>query len=89
MKEGLSMSISLQTLCSNLEGLLNLKAILTQEPINEEILRKLELWGAGSFTIVVMGEIKAGKSSFINALLGHRDLVPFWRIVISGNEASC
>lgn len=70
------MSISLQTLCSNLEGLLELKATLTQEPINEEILRKLELWGAGSFTIVVMGEIKAGKSSFINALLGHRNLVP-------------
>lgn len=70
------MSFSLQTLCSNLEGLLKLKATLTREPINEEILRKLELWGAGSFTIVVMGEIKAGKSSFINALLGHRDLVP-------------
>lgn len=31
---------------------------------------------AGQFRIVVMGEIKKGKSSFINALLGQADLLP-------------
>ncbi len=34
------------------------------------------MWGAGIFRLVVMGEIKKGKSSFINAMLGEENLVP-------------
>lgn len=39
----------------------------------QQSLQRLEL---GIFRLVVMGEIKKGKSSFINALLGEPDLLP-------------
>ena len=43
---------------------------------SKDLKKRLELWGAGICRIVVVGEVKRGKSSFINALLGHRNLVP-------------
>lgn len=49
---------------------------LTDAPVSEDFTRQIKLLGAGLFRIVVMGEIKKGKSSFINALLGVRNLVP-------------
>lgn len=39
----------------------------------EENIKQMQ---AGTFRLVVMGEIKKGKSSFINALLGEEDLLP-------------
>ena len=47
-----------------------------QTPVSADLKRQLELWGAGICRVVVVGEVKRGKSSFINALLGHRNLVP-------------
>lgn len=49
---------------------------LTGEPINEDFIRQIRHLGAGLFRLVVMGEINKGKSSFINAFLGVKDLVP-------------
>ncbi len=49
---------------------------LTGEPISEDFTTQIKRFGAGIFRLVVMGEIKKGKSSFINALLGVKDLVP-------------
>ncbi len=46
------------------------------QPLSEEQLGNLRMWAAGIFRVVVIGEIKKGKSSFINALLGARELVP-------------
>lgn len=44
--------------------------------VSDDLRNQLELWGAGICRIVVVGEVKRGKSTFINALLGHRNLVP-------------
>lgn len=49
---------------------------LTGEPVSEKFTKQIRRLGAGIFQLVVMGEIKKGKSSFINAFLGMRDLVP-------------
>ncbi|MDO5470225.1 MAG: dynamin family protein [Akkermansia sp.] len=49
---------------------------LTGEPISEDFTKQIKRFGAGIFRLVVMGEIKKGKSSFINAFLGVKDLVP-------------
>ncbi len=49
---------------------------LTGEPLDESVKQELTMWGAGIFRLVVMGEIKKGKSSFINAMLGEPELVP-------------
>ena len=60
-----------------------LESQLTNTPISEELEAQLKMWGAGIFRLVVMGEIKKGKSSFINAMLGEKDLVP-----VSSNVAT-
>lgn len=49
---------------------------LTQSEVQQDLISKIKLWGAGIFRLVVMGEIKKGKSSFINALLNTENLVP-------------
>ena len=49
---------------------------MTGNPIQENFVKQVKRWGAGLFRVVVMGEIKKGKSSFINAFLGVKDLVP-------------
>lgn len=53
-----------------------LESRLTGRDESPEFKEKMRLTGAGLFRLVVMGEIKKGKSSFINALLNHSDLVP-------------
>ncbi len=53
-----------------------MEARLTGSTVSDELKTQLTLWGAGIFRLVVMGEIKKGKSSFINAMLGEEDLVP-------------
>lgn len=53
-----------------------LNETLTGTHVSEEFESQLNIWGAGIFRLVVMGEIKKGKSSFINALLGKENLVP-------------
>lgn len=49
---------------------------LTGESVATPILNKTEHLENGLFNIVVLGEVKKGKSSFINALLGVQNLVP-------------
>ena len=46
------------------------------EQKDEDYNQHVHQFSLGLFTLVVMGEIKKGKSSFINALLGQPDLVP-------------
>ena len=46
------------------------------ESAPESIRAQLEEYKAGVFRLVVVGEIKKGKSSFINALLGEPELLP-------------
>ena len=60
-----------------------LESEATGHPVSEDFRQRLTMWGAGIFRLVVMGEIKKGKSSLINALLGVRDLVP-----VSSNVAT-
>ena len=66
------MKNTLQTILS----LSNLHSKLTGTPENPDFIQQIKTWGAGIFRVVVMGEIKKGKSSFINALLGRENLVP-------------
>lgn len=60
-----------------------MEAALTGEPVPQDLEKQFGLWGAGIFRLVVMGEIKKGKSSFINAMLGEENLVP-----VSSNVAT-
>jgi GTP-binding protein EngB required for normal cell division len=53
-----------------------LAANLKEEQSVERIKPVLEQYRLGLFRLVVVGEIKKGKSSFINALLGEPDLLP-------------
>ena len=59
-----------------LGALASLEEKVAKRPVDAEFVKQLKLLSTGLFRIVVMGEIKKGKSSFINALLGVRDLVP-------------
>ena len=63
----------LKTAWADLQGLaLQLK----QSDLLQPIKPALERFELGLFRLVVMGEIKKGKSSFINALLGEPNLLP-------------
>ena len=73
----------METLAKTLLKAARLEASLTGETIPESWEQQLTMWGAGIFRLVVMGEIKKGKSSFINAMLGTKDLVP-----VSSNVAT-
>lgn len=53
-----------------------LDAEFTGRPVSADFRRDMRLLGAGIFRVVVMGEINKGKSSFINAMLGYRNLLP-------------
>jgi hypothetical protein len=69
-------SFNLKALAHEMERTARLEAgVLEQEP-DQDFLAQARLTGLGLFRVVVMGEIKKGKSSFINALLGTKDLVP-------------
>lgn len=74
----------MKELISSLLNALKLEEKLSGEKrVTPELEQQLKLWGAGIFRLVVMGEIKKGKSSFINALLGVENLVP-----VSSNVAT-
>lgn len=67
---------NLEEFIKSLGALAVLEGKVTKRPVDQDFVRKLKEWSTGLFRIVVMGEIKKGKSSFINALIGVRDLVP-------------
>ena len=67
---------TLESFCHGAATILGLESALSGKPVDPEWVKTIALWKTGLFRIVVMGEIKKGKSSFINALLGHKDLVP-------------
>ena len=67
---------TLDSFCHGAATILGLESALLGKPVEPEWVKKVTLWKTGLFRIVVMGEIKKGKSSFVNALLGHKDLVP-------------
>lgn len=50
--------------------------VLIGDLAKEQIVTTLRRMNLGLFRLVVMGEIKKGKSSFINALIGEADLLP-------------
>ncbi len=66
----------LQQLIKTLLEAAQLEAQLSGRNVSEKLTQQLTMWGAGIFRLVVMGEIKKGKSSFINAMLGEENLVP-------------
>jgi hypothetical protein len=53
-----------------------LEETVTGKPKDEEYFNQVAVAARGIFRVVVMGEIKKGKSSFINALCGMEGLVP-------------
>jgi len=67
---------TLDSFCNGAATILGLESALSGKPVDPDWVKKIALWKTGLFRIVVMGEIKKGKSSFVNALLGHKDLVP-------------
>ena len=67
---------TLKSFCQGAEQLLSVEANITQQPRDEAMAKNFALWKKGMFRIVVMGEIKKGKSSFVNALLRTENLVP-------------
>jgi len=67
---------TLDSFCHGAATVLGLESALSGKPVDPEWVKKIALWKTGIFRIVVMGEIKKGKSSFVNALLGYKDLVP-------------
>jgi hypothetical protein len=69
-------SINLRALGHQMERLATLEERITGNPPDQEFLKYVKITAAGIFRVVVMGEIKKGKSSFINALTGTENLVP-------------
>ena len=67
---------ALDSFCHGAATVLGLESALSGKPVDPEWVKKVAFWKTGLFRIVVMGEIKKGKSSFINALLGYKNLVP-------------
>ena len=66
----------LQEIGKTMMGLAKLEAEVNDSSVDEKFAHEAKITAAGIFRIVVMGEIKKGKSSFINALLGTKGLVP-------------
>jgi tRNA U34 5-carboxymethylaminomethyl modifying GTPase MnmE/TrmE len=58
------------------ESFTRLASSLNDERAIQRLQAPLRQYQFGSFQLVVVGEIKKGKSSFINALLGQRELLP-------------
>jgi hypothetical protein len=69
-------SINLRALAYQMERLATVEERITGAPQDQEFLKYAKITAAGIFRVVVMGEIKKGKSSFINALTGTENLVP-------------
>ncbi len=68
--------IDLQSIAGVMSHLTNLESNDLQQAKDEKFLEQTTLVGLGIFRLVVMGEIKKGKSSFINALCEVENLVP-------------
>lgn len=66
----------MKTIVEQLTALADMHQRLTGGPVESVCMEKLEHYAGGKFNIVVLGEIKKGKSSFVNALLGIQDLLP-------------
>lgn len=69
-------AFNIKALTHQMERLAQLEAGIKNCPPDEVFLGSARLAGLGIFRLVVMGEIKKGKSSFINALIGTDNLVP-------------
>jgi hypothetical protein len=67
---------SLKALSHQMKKLAALEAMLTGREPDATFVAQATAASLGIFRLIVMGEIKKGKSSFINALTGIRDLVP-------------
>ena len=68
--------VSLRSLAKTMAELAAVEAQIKQADPDQDYLSAAKIAGMGIFRLVVMGEIKKGKSSFINALIGTRNLVP-------------
>ena len=69
-------NVKLSDFCHALYSFVELEAKLNGVSPDQNLVEKIKLLSAGIFRIVVMGEVKKGKSSFINAMLGVENLVP-------------
>ncbi len=58
------------------DSLQEVSKVENQEELIEDVRGAVQQMQNGTFRLVVMGEIKKGKSSFINALLGIKDILP-------------
>jgi hypothetical protein len=67
---------NLKALAHQMKLVAALEAETTKSEPDADYLGQAKLTGLGLFRLVVVGEIKKGKSSFINALLGTKNLVP-------------
>jgi hypothetical protein len=76
MKKDLADTPSLETVANLMTRVGLLDAEIRGGKRDAEYFANIETVALGLFRIVVVGEIKKGKSSFINALCGTRDLVP-------------
>lgn len=69
-------TVNLKALAHQMEKLALLEAKVKGIPPDENFRKQAKLTAHGIFRLIVMGEIKRGKSSLINALLGTENLVP-------------
>jgi len=66
-----------EAFCKGVEGILDIKEKVLNDPAcTRDWRNRLQALKDNPLRIVVMGECKRGKSSFVNALLGFKDLVP-------------
>jgi hypothetical protein len=75
-KKAKKAKVNVKALSYQMERLAQLEAKIKNSPADQDFLANAKLTGLGIFRLVVMGEIKKGKSSFINALTGTDNLVP-------------
>lgn len=69
-------TVNLTALAHQMDRLALLEAKVKDTEPDEDFRKQAALTAQGIFRLIVMGEIKRGKSSLINALLGTENLVP-------------
>ncbi|HEV7403139.1 MAG TPA: dynamin family protein [Chthoniobacteraceae bacterium] len=69
-------AINLDTVATLMSAVGELETKNLGRPLDEDFSIQTAMVRLGLFRLVVMGEVKKGKSSFINALCGIQDLVP-------------
>lgn len=69
-------TVNLKALAHQMEKLALLESKVKGIPPDDDFRKQAKLTAHGIFRLIVMGEIKRGKSSLINALLGSENLVP-------------